>query len=72
MRPPRRLNNVRGMSASSPTPDISLQSSELTLRANTGSGAFLFTDLVRASEKRRWEFETERPRGLEIDGEQEV
>jgi hypothetical protein len=39
--------------------------------AITGSGALLFKDLIRASEKRRRDFETERFRCLEIDSKQE-
>src|SRR6266576_2525147 len=37
----------------------------------SGSGAFLFKNLVRASEKRRRDFETEQFCRLEIDGKQE-
>jgi hypothetical protein len=44
---PRRLSNL-GMSASTPTPDVSLQRSEPTLRANNGREQ-LFEDLVSAA-----------------------
>jgi hypothetical protein len=40
-------------------------------RAITGSGTLLFKNLIRASEKRRRDFETERFRCLEIDSKQE-
>ena len=39
--------------------------------AKSGSGAFLFKNLVRASEKRGRDFETEQFCRLEIDGKQE-
>src|SRR5258708_40360692 len=39
--------------------------------ANSGSGVFLFKDLVRAGEKGWRDVETKRLRRLEIDGKQE-
>jgi hypothetical protein len=44
---PRRLSDL-GMSASPPTPDVSLQGNEPTLRANNGHEQ-LFEDLVSAA-----------------------
>jgi hypothetical protein len=39
-------------------------------RANNGSGAFLFKDLIRAGEKGRRDFDAKRFRGLEINSKQ--
>src|SRR5258706_12691878 len=72
LRPPSAVSSIGGFrtpAAEYAAPSLKRPASE-TLH-NNGSGAFLFKDLVRASEKRRRDFETQRFRCLEIDSKQE-